>query len=361
MPFNQEFILFIIQQSILYSLFFVLLLIIGIFYLQIKQHKQAKQEKRFNEFLIKYFKHENIKPIRLDGDRFLKFISFWSTSFNANIIDKSKLIEMAHKLKLKDLCLKQIKSTLIFTSWNLKKISLIIHTLGNILQNDENSLDVQKELESLSTHSQYMIVFESCIALLKINPIKYYSFVIDKIFIREDWSNKELKYIMSFYKSKEALQIIEELIKTSNTDKEKRIIQIASTTDHFSYFVSYILEHQESFSDDSISLAIKNIDKIEDFNRIVHLKESPNWIFKLNIIQAISSLSYFSYENLDYLYGNLSNSNWWIRNRSAQALVQYYNFDYNAINLLISKTTDHFARDALIGAVNQAKLNKLRW
>ncbi len=356
MIFKEETLLFIIQQAITYSLFVVLLLILGIFYLQIKQHQAQKKDKRFSDFLTNYFEHDNFRSLRLDNVRFFKFISFWSTSFNNKQHEEEKLLRMAKKLNLHNICIKKIKSKLIFTTSNVKKISLMIHTIGNILHDDSDTIEIQKELEILASYSQHMIVFESCIALLKINQKNYYSFVIKKILFREDWSNKELKYLMSFYKTKESLEIIDDLIKSFDKENEKRIMQIASTTDSFSYFVKYILEHQENFSDESISLAIKNINNIEDFKLIEHLKESSNWIFQLNIIQAISNLHYFTNDNLHYLYKNLSNSNWWIRNRSAQALVQYHDLDYNAINQLILEMNDNFAKDALIGALNQSKI-----
>ena len=53
---------------------------------------------------------------------------------------------------------------------------------------------------------------------------------------------------------------------------------------------------------------------------------------------------------------NLTNNNWWVRNRSAQAIVQYFGNDFSSIDNLIETLDDKFAKDSLVGALNQYKI-----
>ena len=68
-------------------------------------------------------------------------------------------------------------------------------------------------------------------------------------------------------------------------------------------------------------------------------------------------LNYFSQNNFDYLLKSLSSPNWWIRKRSAQAIIQYYGSDVDLIDSLIERIDDKFAKDALIVESNKYEIN----
>ncbi|MFH7767808.1 hypothetical protein [Acinetobacter sp. BSP-28] len=67
----------------------------------------------------------------------------------------------------------------------------------------------------------------------------------------------------------------------------------------------------------------------------------------------------FSQNNFDYLLKCLTSPNWWIRKRSAQAIVQYYNSDADLIDNLIERINDKFAKDSLIAESNKHRINNI--
>jgi hypothetical protein len=362
MPSDEVQVLSIIHWGIFFSLLVVVILIVGVIYLQITHYYQAKLQKRYLKFLQSYFHNfltnNSKRKILIKKENFFTFISFWSSSFNSSDIDsQKKLISMAVLLGLPDLCLKKLSlSKKIFSSINMKKTCLIIHTLGNIFYNNKKSTSFQKELEYFTHHEKDIVAFEASIALLKIDSNYYAPIILNEIISRDNWNNKELKHLMHFFNSSDSFVKIFDLVENCTPDNEKRIIQIASTTNYFPKFVRHILENIKKYSIDSLCLAIKNIDNIDDFNLIESLKLEDNWIYQVSIIQAISNLHYFSEQNLNYLLNNLSNNNWWVRNRSAQAIVQYFGNDFSSIDNLIETLDDNFAKDSLVGALNQYKI-----
>ncbi|MFH7767811.1 hypothetical protein [Acinetobacter sp. BSP-28] len=268
------------------SLVLICQLIFGIIYFQAKNYYQSKKHKRYFELLNNYFNlflTENTnQKIKINNKDYILFISFWSSKFNsADIYSRNKLIEMAKIFKINEICIKKLNSTKnIFSRIHTKEICLTIHTLGNFYYENKFSNLIEFEIETFIKHKLDIISFEACISLLKIDKQHYYPIVLQEILIRENWRNRELKYLMRFFNTHESMLIILKLIENSNIDNEKRIIEIASRTDFFEYFVNYILKNINKFSIDSICIAIKNINDPDDFKLIEHLKEESNWIYR---------------------------------------------------------------------------------
>lgn len=174
-----------------------------------------------------------------------------------------------------------------------------------------------------------------------------------EIIKRDHWNNRELKYLMQFFNTPEAMVVIYNLIKKHDDLNEKRIITIASRTRYFTDYSKYILNNPEKFNIDSICLAIRNIKDIDDFKLIEKFKKESNWIYHVNIIHAIMNNHFFSKNNLDYLLTCLHSNHWWLRHRSAQAIIQYYGSDEKLIHFLLQTINDNFAKDSL-----QVSLNK---
>ncbi len=345
------------------SLVLMCQLIFGIIYFQVKNHYQYKKQKRYFKLLDHYFcfflTKNTKRKIKIDDKSFYLFISFWSSKFNSvDPCSKKRLTEMADLLKINKICIKKLNSTKrIYSNINTKKICLIIHTLGNFYYGNKSSNFINLEIENFIKHKLDIISFEACICLLKINNQYYCPIVLQEILVRENWSNRELKYLMHFFNTHESMLMILKLIENCNKDNEKRIMEIASRTDFFKNFVNYILKNINKFSIDTICLAIRNINDPDDFELINHLKEESNWVYQVNIIQAIMRLNYFSQNNFDYLLKSLSSPNWWIRKRSAQAIIQYYGSDVDLIDSLIERIDDKFAKDALIVESNKYEIN----
>ncbi|WP_111894998.1 HEAT repeat domain-containing protein [Acinetobacter sp. MB5] len=362
MIFDQTHFIIILTWLITISLALVCQLIFGISYMKMRSHQKLVKKSKYVKLTEDYLDlpiHQ-ITAKKIKNSDFPIFISSWSLKFNSSDADtQQKLIVVANVLDISNRCLKTLKKSQSFVHHkNTREICLLIHTLGNIYYSNKNSETIQTDIQSFVKNKMDIISFEACIALLKIDSKKYYPLVLDEIISREKWNNQELKHLMQFFNTPTAVVMIFNKIKNHNHLNEKRIIKIASRTNHLSDYSSYILNNMQDFSVDSICLAIRNINNIEDFKLIEHLKEESSWVYHINIIHAIVKLNYFSEENFNFLLKCLSSSNWWVRHRSAEAIIKNYNSDENLVNFLIKLIDDQFSKESLQVAFNKNKLHQ---
>lgn len=365
MIFDQTHFIIILTWLIIISLALICQLVFCISYMKMRSHRKLIKKTKYVQLTEDYLDlpiHQ-ITSKKIKRSDFPIFISSWSLKFNSSDSDtQKKLIVIANVLDISNRCLKKLTSShSLMYHKNIREICLTIHTLGNIYYKNKNSELVQNHIQPFIQHKMDVISFEACIALLKIDSHKYYPIVLDEVISRENWNNQELKHLMQFFNTPSAVVMIYNQIKNLNKTNEKRIIKIASRTNHLSDYSSYILNNMHDFSTDSICLAIRNINSIDSFNLIEHLKDESSWVYHINIIHAIIKLNYFSEENFNFLLKCLRSSNWWVRHRSAQAIIQHYNSDENLVNFLIQIVDDQFSKESLQVALNKNKLNHSLW
>ncbi|MHA3055448.1 hypothetical protein E0H77_05395 [Acinetobacter sp. ANC 4633] len=361
MIFDQTHFIIILTWLITISLALACQLIFGISYMKMRNHKNLIKKTKYVKLTEDYLDlpiHQ-ITSKKIKNSDFPIFISSWSLKFNSSDSEtKKKLIVIANVLDISNRCLKKLKlSQTLIHHKNTREICLMIHTLGNIYYKNKNSKSIQNNIQIFIKNKMDIISFEACIALLKIDNNKYYHPVLEEIILRENWNNQELKHLMLFFNTPAAVIMIFNKIKNHKNSNEKRIIKIASRTNNLSDYSSYILKNMHDFSIDSVCLAIRNINSIEDFSLIEDLRNGSNWVYHINIIHAIIKLNYFSEENFNFLLKCLRSSNWWVRHRSAEAIIKNYNSDEHLVNFLTKLIDDQFSKESLQVALNKNKLN----
>lgn len=100
--------------------------------------------------------------------------------------------------------------------------------------------------------------------------------------------------------------------------------------------------------DEELALAIRALARIGGSyykSRIIPFADKANPVLRINVASSLRNIG--DKDDMPLLINMLSDSNWWVRYRAAQALVRIHLSTENNIDKLLEQTTDTFGKDTL--------------
>lgn len=243
-----------------------------------------------------------------------------------------KIRSACSELGLHDHLLKFLKSK------NIRKKLYALITLGNML--DHKAWD---DIEKSLSHKQTIISLAAARSMVQIDPEKALQYILPLTLVRKDWPWANIAHIFKLAGPARICQPLAELIQTMPVAMQASFLRLFEIVrcEEISPVTQIILEKTDDDKVASVCLHISQDPKILPFAR--HYSKHQRWHVRMH---SASALGRFGGNNeIPLLIELLKDQEWWVRYRSAQALVSMPFLTNDKINNIRETIDDRFARD----------------
>jgi HEAT repeat protein len=252
---------------------------------------------------------------------------------------KISLNELGNNLDLEDKAIKMLKSL------SLKNRLSAIEALGNL-----RSEKAFPELNKLSKHRDSIISLMAVRSLLQINfKINSRKF-LPLIAVREDWSPPVVAEMLKRQGSDEISEILVKLVETCYEQKLKdrqlsRLISYLSLghPNDYVHLINKILS--ESTKTEVVIACLRLVHTDEMLPKVRSLLKDERWQIRMQVVLTLGRLG--NEEDVDRLVFSLNDLDWWVRYRSAGALISMPAVSYEYVENLAKTLPNQFSRDIL--------------
>lgn len=252
---------------------------------------------------------------------------------------KENLNSLAQILDVNNNAFKMLKS------FSLEKQILAINTLGNLHEHK-----AYEEIERLVFKNDPIISLWAWRALFRIDFEKTLDKHLSMIARREDWSPT---FVVKVLLELDRDSISEPLVRLAeenyrNNPGERQMARLISylTIVHVSSYAELI--HRILYENDQTEVIIaclRLVNSGKSLPRVRELIESERWEIRLQVVQTLGRLGHA--EDIQLLINTLNDLDWWVRYRSASALMQMPSMTEKKIETLAEILPNEFARDIL--------------
>jgi HEAT repeats len=264
---------------------------------------------------------------------------------------KSSLNSLGENLNLEEKSLKLLKSVF------LKNRLLAIETLGNL-----KSEKAIYELEKLSTHRDPVISLFAVRSLLRINFKINSAKFLPLIALREDWSPPIVADMLKQLGADEISEILVKLVDECSKQKLKdrqlsRLISYLSLAHPNDYLelINRILTETNKMEVKIACLRLVHTDEM--LPTVRELLKDERWQIRMQVVLTLGRLGHE--EDVERLIFSLNDLDWWVRYRSAGALITMPTVTYERVEELSKTLPNQFSRDILTHVLAEIRLGCL--
>ncbi len=264
---------------------------------------------------------------------------------------KDGLNRLGANLNLEDRSIKLLKSL------SLKNRLLAIETLGNL-----RSEKAIPELAKLAKHRDSVVSLYAVRSLLRINFKVNSKYYLPLIAVREDWSPPIVAQMLKQHGadviSETLVKLIDECYKQKLKDRQiSRLISYLSLAHSNDYLklVNQILT--ESNKTEIVIACLRLIQTDNMLPRVRALHKDERWQIRMQVVLTLGRLGHE--EDVERLILSLNDLDWWVRYRSAGALITMPTVTYAQIELLAKTLPNQFSRDILNHVLSEIRLGCL--
>jgi hypothetical protein len=252
---------------------------------------------------------------------------------------KEPLNFIAENLHLAELTLR------LFKSFSLKNKLLAIYTFSNL-----RDRKVTDKLEKLLSHPDPILSLWAMNALLRIDPEKTFRVHFSQIAKREDWSPVILSRIFREIGSDTITEPLLNLAKENYGQRVgermmARLISYLALAHAAAYlkFVNQVLT--ESKEKEVLIACLRLVHSNDILPRVRELLTDDRWQVRMQVVLTLGRLG--RAEDTDLLIDSLNDVDWWVRYRTACALVSMPNMTIEKLTELSETLPNQFSRDIL--------------
>jgi hypothetical protein len=261
---------------------------------------------------------------------------------------KEQLNSLAQTLKIDGSAYKMLKSR------SLKNRILAINTFGNL-----RDRKTYGEIEKLIDDRDPVISLWAWRALLRIDFEEAIAGHFSMIATRADWSPifvaKVLLEQETDLLSEPLVALVEKYWENNLAERQMaRLISYLNITHISSYspLVDKILA--ESDQTEVLIACLRLVKTDESLERVRALFKSGRWEIRLQVVQTLGRLGHA--EDIDLLIDALNDLDWWVRYRSARALMKMPAMTTRKLTRLAKTLPNEFARDMLRQVLAEERL-----
>lgn len=242
-------------------------------------------------------------------------------------------------------------------SWQIDRLLVGISTLGNLQEKS-----AWEKLLKLVKHSNPYVSIAAASALVKINQEQCYKLVSNLICDRLDWSLALVIEILSIERNDLLIAALIENLPKLTEEKLLRVFRALEVSQKH-HLLTIIPQLIQEFGDREEIIAA-GLRVLSSYKNPEHLQIIREYIYDSHSsvrVQAANGLSQMgTAEDEIRLIVLLSDPEWWVRYRAAQALMHLPFMTPNRLEQIKLQQSDRYARDILIQVIAESKLKKYR-
>lgn len=194
-------------------------------------------------------------------------------------------------------------------------------------------------------------------ALMRIDPAKAVDLFVPQIVRRSDWARGRVAAILRGAQDPVVAKALSEATLQANADLAPRLVRFLASVspEQASTVIRTILRSRAD--DHLISTCLQVMSNPRDLDLVRPMLAHERWHVRMHAATAVGRLGAAGDEAL--LVGLLSDREWWVRYRAAQALTQMPFLDDDDLFAIGARQTDRFAIDALGHVMAEQKLGLL--
>lgn len=313
-----------------------------------KAHKLTQNEKK--NLLFSLNEHGRFDPVEpLPEHELPDFLFLWNYLHESlRGSSKDNLNSLASILDIDKNAAKMLDS------FSVKRQILAINTLGNL--HDQRSYD---KIEKLAFSNDPIVSIWAWRALFRIDFDQTLEKHLRLIAVREDWSPTFVVKVLLELDKDLISEPLVEVVRKAYDQKigERPLSRVISylTIIHVSSFASLI--HKillESDETEVIIACLRIVNSGESLPRIRELLRSERWEIRLQVVQTLGRLGHA--EDIKRIISALNDLDWWVRYRSAMALMSMPSIGESEIEKLSQTLPNEFARDILQQVLAEKRL-----
>lgn len=302
-------------------------------------HKLTAEEKK--NLLFTLHEKGRFDPVEALPDRDLPHFLFLWNYLHETLRGESKenLNSLAQLLDVNRNAFKMLKSI------SLEKQILAINTLGNL-----HEMEAYEKIEKLIFGRDPIISLWAWRALFRIDFEETLEKHLSMIAIREDWSPTfVVKVLLELDKdliSEPLAKLVEENFQKQTNERQMARLISYLTIAHVSSYAPLIHKIlHESEQPEVLIACLRLVNSDESLPRVRELIKSERWEVRLQVVQTLGRLGHRKDTKL--LINSLNDLDWWVRYRSASALMTMPLMTEKKIKKLAKTLPNEFARDIL--------------
>jgi HEAT repeat protein len=280
----------------------------------------------------------------LDQRFVLDFINEWNTLYEKlGGASHDNLIELAKKTKIN-----QAAATML-TAPNIKSQLIGIITLGNM-----RSEGAWPFLVNMAKNSETTLSMAAYRALSQIDVNKALVDLLPQLISRTDWPPSMVAKILKDVKNPKVCRLLEDVsykAKDNELPNIIRYINVLKCPNSTKLFRQILDRHVD---DQMISLCLHELNDPSAIDLVYRYIDYPRWHVRVNVAHALGKIG--GKEDVEHLIKLLSDRQWWVRYRAAEALVNLPFINSDEIRNIKNTLEDEKARQIMEQAMAEKEM-----
>jgi len=317
----------------------VVMLLITIVFLRIRlflNHKKRNQIKStWNPILAKVAVGQDVSISSLKKAEQYTFLILWNEYFSVVRGDSiTNLKLLARKLRINDLAHRMIKSKTLHN----KLLGSI--TLGHMREYsawDDLILFVQDNIS--------IVAITAVRSLLLIDPRQGIRTVLPLLITEQQWPWPSVAYALKLAGPNNICAPLSEITQRVNSNAQVRLLRYLEAI-NCDVITEGVINVLKTTNDPKVASVCLNI--VQDVNALELVRgyvNHPIWYLRMHAARALGKIG--NEDDIPRLIELLSDSGWWVRYRSAQAIANIVSSNKDTIRNLRDQVNDEFGRDML--------------
>ncbi len=314
---------------------------------------QNNREKRQERFYAKWepllaeasLGNKQLNPLSsLQRRDYISFLLLWNR-FQQNLRGDSRsgLVQLAASLGMDKV------ATRMTSSRDETDKALAALTLGNLKDRSRWYL-----LQNMAERESGLSAQIAAGALAKIDPLRAAPILISLLVERHEWPQTRVAAILGELGSGAVSEpLVEAICRAEETDIPRLLRYVPFIEPHAA--VLLVRELLSTRYDSEVIAAclsaVRYLEDQESKAMVISLLDHPGWAVRVQAVNALGRLA--GPGDVDHLSRMLSDCNWWVRYRSAQALVSLPFMDPKKLENIRIGQTDRYARDIMAQIIEE--------
>ncbi len=276
---------------------------------------------------------ESFPAIR-DRDAFT-FLTLWN-HLHESLLDQSKMAlnEVARRLHIEDVASRMLHRG------NLREQLLAVTTFGQLRQRSP-----WNELVGLGSAEHPVLSLTAAKALARIDPASAMPLILPWIVARRDWPAAKVAAMLNEAGADVFSEPLARALLEAEPEKMPRLIRYLELAHKQSAVPAIRRIILSTTNADVISACLRAFSDPEDLETVRAFVDHPAWHVRLQAAAALGRMG--TEEDKPRLIRLLSDREWWVRYRAAQALANFHSIGPQELESIQAAEDDSFARDML--------------
>ncbi len=296
--------------------------------------RDRSAQKYWLQVMRKVLAGDEVPTRPLASDQIAGFIEAWNATHDSiSTADSMRLLPLGRRLGLLDAARGMLRG-------NYHDCAMAIIALGHL--RDTQAFD---ELASFLDDRSPIVSLCAAHALGQVDPPKAMALFVPKILERDDWMPGNVARILTLNDDGSAAREIGETLLRANTSSMVKLVRFLADIDpaRAAVVIRQILE--SSVDDHAISVCLQLVNDKQDRERVAGFLNAPRWHVRMHAASALGRIGEAS--DIQLLEPMLTDKVWWVRYRTAQALLGLPGMGAEALRQMQQRQSDAYARDII--------------